>query len=80
MELQFEGPLIGQCQMDLFVSWVFVFSPSDPFLKPIYTLTNIVKKITMHFLFEAKRKFKICHFSLDRWIYLYHVFLNGKFS
>ena len=31
MELQFEGPLIGQCQMDLFVSWVFVFSPSDPF-------------------------------------------------
>ena len=33
MELQFEGPLISQCQMDLFVSWVFVFSPCDPFIK-----------------------------------------------
>ena len=43
MELQFEGPLIGQCPMDLFVSWVFVFSPSDPFIKLIYTLRNIVK-------------------------------------
>ena len=31
MELQSEGPLIGQYQMDLFVSWVFMFSPSDPF-------------------------------------------------
>ena len=58
MELQFEGPLIGQCQMDLFVSWVFVFSSSDPFVKLSYNLTNIVKKFTMHFLFEAKRKFK----------------------
>ena len=43
MELQFEGPLIGQCQMDLFVSWVFMFSHSDPFLKLIYNLRNIVK-------------------------------------
>ena len=80
MELQFEGPLIGQCQMDLFVSWVFVFSPSDPFLKLIYTLVNIVKKFTMHFLSEAKGKFKTCHFILDRWIYPYNVFLNDQFS
>ena len=43
MELQFEGPLIGQCPMDFFVSLVFVFSPSDPFIKLIYTLRNIVK-------------------------------------
>ena len=43
MELQFEGPLIGQCQMDLFVSWVFVFSSSDPFLKLIYILRDIAK-------------------------------------
>ena len=43
MELQFEGPLIGQCQTDLFMSWVFAFSPSNPFLKLIYTLRNIVK-------------------------------------
>ena len=70
MELQYEGPLIGQCQMDLFVSWVFVFSPSDPFLKLIYNLANIVKKFTMPILFEAKGKFKTCHFTLDRWIYL----------
>ena len=39
MELQFEGALIGQCQMDLFMSWVFLFSLSDPFIKLIYTLT-----------------------------------------
>ena len=80
MELQFEGPLIGQCQMNLFLSWVFLFSPSDSFLKLIYTLANVVKKFTMHFLFEAKRKFKTCHFTLDRCIYLYNVFLNDKFS
>ena len=43
MELQFEGPLISQCQIDLFVSWVFMFSPSDPFLVWIYILGNIVK-------------------------------------
>ena len=43
MELHFEGPLISQFQMDLFVSWVFVFSPSDPLIKLIYTLRNIVK-------------------------------------
>ena len=43
MELQFEGPLIGQYQMDLFVSWVFVFSPSDPFLKLIHILRDIDK-------------------------------------
>ena len=42
MELQFEGHMIGQCQMDLFVSWVFVFSPSDS-LKLIYILRDIVK-------------------------------------
>ena len=59
MELQFEGPLIGQCQMDVFMSWVLVFSPSDPFLKLIYTLANIVKKFTMHFYLRLKESLKL---------------------
>ena len=45
MELQFEGPLIGQFQMDLFVSWIFVFSPNDPFFKTDLYFSKYCQKI-----------------------------------
>ena len=56
MKLQFEGPLIGQCQIDLFVSWVFVFSPSDPSITLIYTLRNILPCI---FYLRLKESLKL---------------------